>query len=292
MRGESLTVFCSEGCIARSISCTRGPEDASLLQVRGFGTYQTCWAQANAEAVWCGFLMLSKWMTQWDALKAKVGGVAAGQSSDAVDPAGTASRSAAEGALYSFDSLENLQKRLELRDVFRDERLFQSLLPRADSPLQRWTREGPLKTRVDHWSPTSQFIPMDQQRILMSCAYAGVLVAALTTPLEVMKNKWIFSPEFQGVRSRMSTREVCRHVYRAYGWRTFFTGFGATLCTVIPANLTYFFFYEQMRYQEPPATAGNCSTVPVARRNARCCGCYAEYRYESARVHGCPHVPH
>lgn len=196
--------------------------------------------------------MVWRWV-QWDDIKKQIGFLKeAWGARQKVD----AEESAAQEAFYSFDSAENLKKRLELRDIFRDEQLFQSLLPRSESPLTRWTQEGNFRTWVDHWSPASQFIPMDNQRILLSCVSSGALTAALATPLDVIKNQWIYGPQFRGVRAGIKTHEVFRCVRRLHGWKAFYTGFGPTLCTVIPSNLIYFGFYEQMRYQEPPATAG------------------------------------
>lgn len=97
---------------------------------------------------------------------------------------------------------------------------------------------------------------MDTHRILLSSALSGLIVSGISTPFDVVKNYWIYSPHLRGVRTGVSTRDVVGSLYRTGGFRSFYTGFGATCCTIVPANLIFFVFYEKLRHQSPPAIAG------------------------------------
>lgn len=172
------------------------------------------------------------------------------------DPSPVDSVSADPGVLYGSNTSEELQHKLELRDIFRDEQLFKQYLPRSVSAKERFLQAGPIRTWVDHWSPDSQFIPMDSSRVFFSSAMSGLLVSAIATPFDVVKNYWIFSPQFRGSRNTVTSREVVRSLYDKGGIRSFYTGFGATCCAMIPANLIFFWSYEHYRFEGPPAIAG------------------------------------
>lgn len=151
-------------------------------------------------------------------------------------------------------SVDELKRRLELRGIFRDEQLFNELLPRARDISETWTQAGK-KSWVDHWSCDSQFIPMDSSRVVFSSILSGFLVSTISTPFDVVKNYWIYAPQFRGTRSAITTGEVVRSLYAQNGLRTFYTGFAATCCTLVPSNLIFFYGYELYRNEAPPAVA-------------------------------------
>lgn len=97
---------------------------------------------------------------------------------------------------------------------------------------------------------------IETTRVVLSSALSGLVVSCISTPFDVVKNYWIYSPHFRAVRTTVSTQDVVQYLYRTGGLKSFYTGFGATCCTIVPANLIFFAFYEKLRQREPPASAG------------------------------------
>lgn len=170
------------------------------------------------------------------------------------------SPSVSADASYLFHSAssspDDLQRRLELRDIFRDEQLFQQYLPYSKDPKDVWQQPG-IRTWVDQWNSETQFIPMDSTRVFFSSVLSGLLVSVIATPFDVVKNYSIFSPQFRGTRTSISTKVIIKSLYEKRGIKGFYTGFNQTCIVLIPSNLLFFYCYEHWKYEAPPAIASN-----------------------------------
>jgi hypothetical protein len=90
----------------------------------------------------------------------------------------------------------------------------------------------------------------------LSCLASGLLVSCFTTPLDVIKNFWIYHPKFKSSHTRVTITQVIRCLYKIGGVRNFFTGLSATCFTIVLTNYVFFKFYEKLLPNSIPALAG------------------------------------
>lgn len=136
----------------------------------------------------------------------------------------------------------------------------------ADTP--RRAARSAMRRQPPSWdSPT---VPRDTLRVLVSSTVSGMLVSAISTPFDVVKNYWIYNPRYTQQRTAIGARHVASMLYREGGLRLFYAGFGATCMTLVPANIVFFQCYERLRATRHLAIAGVEARVAAVLLTAPC----------------------